>query len=365
MAARLFPRIFPVPKLLSMGSGGIEISGHTIKYLRFDDRSERPRVLSFGEHPLPSEAVISGEIRNKGALTEALRAVRKSCGFSFAHVALPEQKGYLFDLVLPKDDTPLSDRIAIALPEYVPLSPAEVVYDCETVRSESDEFTRSLVVTAFPEVAAQSYVEALAEGGFSPLSFELEPQAAGRALAQHAKASGAHLLIDFGVHKSVLSIMQNGVVRFATSAEGTLALDEGLRKRAAAAGIPQEKIEGELERIKFEEGLAPEGVSAPLFSTTAGALASSIGKVMVYWQSRTQKGERREKLSSIILYGGNANMLGLSEYLARTVGLPAAAADLRPALGGEGVVPPIPRFESLRYATVIGLAERALERAIW
>src|SRR3989344_2810433 len=117
-------RLFPTPRLLAMEGGGIEISDRRIKYLAL---AEGRFVLSWGEVKLPPGVVEQGDIKDEAALVQALERVRQKAHFSLAHVSLPEQKGYLFELSLPRaalED--LADAVALALPGYLPLPPADV-----------------------------------------------------------------------------------------------------------------------------------------------------------------------------------------------------------------------------------------------
>ncbi len=60
------------------------------------------------------------------------------------------------------------------------------------------------------------------------------------------------------------------------------------------------------------------------------------------------------------LYGGNANMKGLPEYLGRATGVPVHRAAIWDVIGlSKNAPPPIPAEQALRFATVAGLALRA------
>ncbi len=362
MSSHLLPRLFPVPRLLAMDGGGIDISEHTIKYFSFDVLTKRREVARFGEVQLPAGVIVDGDIRNKEALVRALSQVRERCGFTFTYASLPEQKGYLFDTVSTVDPSAsLSRSVEVALSEQVPLAPAEVVFDCEVVPAESGATVRSVVVTAFPETIAQQYTDALRAAGFSPLSFELEPQAALRAIIPRTMR-GACIIVDLGLSATTLSVVQNDAVRFTTSIAGSEALDDSLydslkgkeEGRGDAAWIG-----AELSRLKYEEGLAEDSSIVHPCLGYAKGVTTVLDRVSVYWQLRIAHGDPLLPISSIVLYGGNALMRGFVEHVSHSMHVPCRVADLHPALGGGGVIPPIHKNDSMRYATVIGLALRA------
>jgi len=370
MAEPLFSHFFPVPGVLAMEGGGIEISDRSVKYLLLKFRDTQPEIASYGQVLLPAGAVVGGDIVDAGVVAGALGEVRERAGFTFVHASLPDKKGYLFDLVAPRRSAAsLSEDVALALSKQVPLSPAEMVFDCETIFTESTGTARSVVVAAFPESLAHSYVKVFNDAGFSVLSFELESEASTRALfPPGAVPDGAQLCIDFGSEKSILSIVQNGVVRFATTAEGGAALDTALRERIAALrGMPRdsEETEQEILRIKSQEGLMPENASAEIFVGSMTALVAEVNRILVYWNSRSAKGESRGKVASIVLYGGNAAILGLMDYLSRVTGIPVHCADIGPALGAGNAKFAIPKDQSIRYVTTLGLALRGDRTSPW
>ncbi len=333
-----------------MEGGGVEVTDRKVKYLSLAGAGTGERVRRWGEEDLPPGVIEQGDIRDEEALVATLARVRERAGFFLAHASLPEQKGYLFELELPRAALgDLSDSVAFALPGYVPLSPAEVVFDCEAADARED--ATAVAVTAFPENVALAYSRALGRAGFLPLSMELEPQAAARAALPRA-LKGAQLLIDYSAMKTMLAVSVRGSVRFAASFEGSGALDDGLLKSGISAQ--------ELIALKREEGLgaSDEKVRA-LMSRHLDKLSEEIGKHVRFWNARS--GATREPIVAAWLSGGNANMRGLAEALSQALGLPVRPADVWQNLPPEGgvTVPPIEREESFRFATVLGLAMRS------
>ncbi|HEX8994304.1 MAG TPA: hypothetical protein VF803_03570, partial [Candidatus Paceibacterota bacterium] len=149
MSSHLLPRLFPVPRILAMDGGGIDISDRSIRYFLFDVLANRREISTFGEVILPKGAIEGGDIRDRDSVVRALMQVRARCGFSFCYVSLPEQKGYIFDTTYdPNHSPPLDQAIEMALFEQVPMSPAEMVFDCEVVQGENEASANALAITA-------------------------------------------------------------------------------------------------------------------------------------------------------------------------------------------------------------------------
>lgn len=348
--------------MLRMEGGGLEISDHNIKYLKLTRPDAKGVVETWGEEPLADGTIQGGDIQNADVLAEKLGVVRNRCGFSFAHVAIPELRGYLFDVVLPRAaQEDLRGAIELQLPEKAPLPAEEAIFDYELITADRESSAIAVAVTAFPTAVAQGYADALQRSGFTPLSFELEPQAAARAIVPRtaARVEGATLIVDFGAQRSILCIVSSGVPRFTTSFDGTAKLD---------ALILKDRTREEMRVLKQEEGLASaDPAIAEMFVGGIAGACSELKRHIVYWNSRGAQEQTSDRISSVIVYGGNANIRGLPEYLARALSVPASVADVwRNALpAGHVEVPPIPRIESYRYATPVGLAMRSRGAELW
>lgn len=337
-----------------MEAAGLEISEHSLKYLRLGGQ-RNVRLEAFGNADLPGGVIEGGEIEDVEALASALRSMRGKIGTPFVHVSLPEQKGYIFRMRVPRvAEMGVKEAIEFRLEEHVPLAPADVVFDWEPLMEESTEGELTLNVTAFPRATVEEYYEAVSSAGLTPLSFEIESQAAARAVLPKGDA-GPAMIVDFGETRTAIAVAEGGVVRFTTSLElAGAALTSALTK---TLGLTAE----EAERFKNEEGVSEGRTEAgKLMQNAALALRSEIQRHFVYWHTHKEaSGLPHQPIRSIILCGGNANLRGLPGYLAQTMKADVRLADVwQNAFSLETYVPPVARNQSLRYATVVGLALR-------
>lgn len=347
---------FPVPGLLSFPSAGLEISEHSLKHLSFAGRSALT-IRSYGNCDIPQGVIVKGEIQDPAALSRSLSAIRDDVGTPYVHVSLPEQKGYIFRMLVPKGtELTLRESVEFRLEENIPLPPSDVVFDCEELSAESTAEHYALNVTAFPRASVEVYYAALAEAGFMPLSFEIESQAAARALLPKGDAR-ACMLVDFGETRTTVGVAERGIVRFTTSLElAGGSLGQALLKLGVSD--PNER-----ERIKNEEGLAgslehPEYTEA--LTVVAAQLRDELNRHFVYWRTHGEAtGAPHMPISSVVLCGGNANLRGITDYLQASLGVEVRlGAVWQNAFSMNTYVPPIPFKQSLRYATVAGLALR-------
>jgi Tfp pilus assembly PilM family ATPase len=90
-------------------------------------------------------------------------------------------------------------------------------------------------------------------------------------------------------------------------------------------------------------------------------LADAIHKHFTYWHKHAGVGEAQ--LSRVILVGGNANMMGLTEYLEAMLGVPVVVGNVWTNIFSfKEYIPDMHHTESLEFATAIGLALRSIIR---
>lgn len=360
---------FPVPHALSMPATGLDISDHSVKYLRFREGRQGREVDVFGEVALPPGAVVAGDIKDQASVAGALLQLAAQTGTHAVRAALSERKGYLFQTAVPKGALgSLSSVIEFQLEEHVPIAAAESIFDVEVIGERGGELLVN--VTVFPRRAAEGLAETLQSAGLLPLSFEMEPQALARAIVPPSD-TGTYMIVDFGETKTGLSVAQSGVIRFTSSIEvaGSV-LTNAIMKHFSVD-------RREATRIKNEYGLT-RGTEKrefyDLLMSTSAALRDEINRHYIYWHTHEVEGHTHDthddpdsdenatgdsRIEKIYLVGGNANIRGLAEYLSISMRADVVVPSVwRNAFSLDRHIPPIDARDSLRYATAIGLALR-------
>ena len=165
------------------------------------------------------------------------------------------------------------------------------------------------------------------------------------------------MIVDFGKMRTGLAIVSNCVLTFTSTLEVE---EEGLSK---AIKKHLSVSEAEVDRIKNEEGLIGSKNNKELFATllsVAETLKDNINKHYRYWQTRVdEKGNKVEPIEKIILCGGNSNLKGLPEYLSGALKISVERSNVwTNAFSFDDFIPEMSRFQSLSYATAVGLALR-------
>jgi len=342
------------PRYLSLPTAGIDISSSGIKVAVLKEKPHGLELVGFGEEELPDGAIVGGEIAEQEKVAQVLTLLAKKHGIRSANITLPEARSYLFEADVP-GPTAREWRAAVEqhLDEYVPLPPADVVFDVVPLVKAGDLMHLAGVGCArrVVDLALSVFDEAKLE----VKAIEGETFAAPRALLPHGDTDTV-LIIDIGKTTTKLVVVAHRIPVFATTLDiGGHALTLAVQKHF---GVSEE----EAKKVKAERGLVAgqendEYLAAML--STVSAIREEIVKRLEYWQSRALAGTPHEPVTRALLVGGNATVRGLPEYLETALKVPVELGDVFTNLAKrDSWLPPVDYMESLAYATAIGLALR-------
>jgi type IV pilus assembly protein PilM len=350
-----FLRHFPVPRYIGMSAAGIDISDFSVKVLEFSHLRKR-RLKKVTTKGIPSGIIQGGEILKPEGLIKILKELKEELNLHFIRASLPEEHAYLFSEFVPKvSATQIRNLLEFKLEENVPLKASDVYFDFEFPNHNKRRTSKHVetVVSVFPRVIADTYLELFQKAGLSPLSFEIEAQAIARALiAKHDK--GTHMIVDFGRARSGITIVCGGVVHYTTTIDiGGDAITSTIKK------INPEMSDKQIIETKNTKGCRQSDDNKELCNslmTTMSALRDEINRHLDYWRTYKEK-DHRNKVDDILLCGGNANIAGLPEYLSVSMKIPVKRANVWVnAFDTEEYIPPLTKQQSLEYASAIGLA---------
>lgn len=351
---RFFRVELAAPKYISLPTAGVDISASGIKVACLKETAHGLVLSTFGDEPLPPEAIVNGEITDAKAVVSALRKLAREHDVKTANITIPEARSYLFEADVP-GNTPKEWRTGIEqhLDEYVPLPPAEVIFDAVPVLKADGlmHMTGLGVARRVVDLALSVFDDA----GIRVRSIEGEIFGVPRALLPHGSAETV-LIIDIGRTTTKFMVVSHRIPVFATT------LDVGGQALTAAVQKYFNVSEEEAKKVKAERGLVAsddnkEYLAAML--STVSVIREELVRRLEYWQSRAKVGTPHEPVSRAILVGGNATLRGLPEYLATSLKIPIELGDVFTNLAPRDAwLPPIDYMESLAYATGIGLALR-------
>jgi len=348
-----FYKLFPPPRFLEMPAIGLDISDESIHFLELSPGKGGFVVKNFGEKKIPKEIIKSGEIKDTEKLSKILSNIGSKFSSNFINVSLPEQRAYLLKLRIPKiKRSEIRSSLELQLEDNVPISAGEAVFDYDIIEEREKDI--EVVLSVFPSDIIESYINVFKSVGLVPLSFEIESQAIARSVVPYGD-NGTFMVVDFGNTRTGISVVSEEIVRFTSTIDiGGSAISKSIEKLMS---VSPEKA----EEIKKERGITKNKEDNELFLTMmsiVGVLKEEINKHYIYWHThKDQYGIKRPKIEKIILCGGDANLIGLPEYLSSGLHTPVELANVMANVNSfERYIPQIDFNKSLRYATSIGLA---------
>lgn len=347
-------KFFPVPEYMAMPAIGLDISDQSIRFLELERKGSHFSIGRYGEKKVHKGLMEAGKLKDISGMKEVLRVIGAEQKFSFTNVSLSEEEAYLFRMKVPRVRLrELRGSIDLQLENYVPLKASEVVFDYEII--SEDESGYDIEVSVLPKGVAQNYFDLFEGTNLTPLVFEIEAQAIARAVIKR-KDKRTYMVVDFGETRTGISVVSEGVLMFTSTLDvvGGHSLNEAIEKSFKVSGE-------EAELMKREKGIRKSAGKNDLFQALIGpisVLRDEINKHYVYWHTYKEGGGKdKEKIEKIILCGGDANLLGLTDYLSASLKVPVERANIWTNVDyRDGFIPEIEFNDSLRYATAVGLA---------
>jgi len=353
MLRNSFHRFFPAPAFLSMPSFGIDISDESIKFVELADTKNGIKVKKSGEQRIPAGIIDSGKIINPEKLQEILTSIKKQEGIHSVRVSLPEEQVYLFQMKLAKDGLKsIKESIELSLEEHIPIPAPDAVFDYELIAEDTTHLT--IQVAAIPSNVIGSYLDVFKNTGLSVKSLELEAQAIARSVIRKSDPD-TYMIVDFGEKRTGIFIVSKGIVMF------TSTLDIGGDMLGAMIEKSFKVDREEAERIKINYGLQRNTDNKEIFSVllnSVSVLRDELSKHFIYWHThKNEGGESNPAIKKILLCGGDANLIGLSDYLSVSLKTKVEMADVWVnIINTENHIPEITFNKALAFASAVGLA---------
>lgn len=351
-------------RMMAFPVTGVDISDRTIKFMRFRKAGRFLRPDAHGNVDLPAGVVVEGEIHKPDLLIEALKRLSVGPRFSeqFVIASLPEEKGFVRVIEVPRAKMDnLSAALQWELEGNIPLPPEETYFDYEVVEASSTIDHASVVTVAFPRPIVDAYVSVLANAGMKPVALEIESQSITRALLDRTHLENPVIICDIGTSRTSFVLTQHGSIAFTS----TIPLSGQSLNKAISAALGVD--ESEAETIKKSVGLKPDEWEGKVFAALQPVLTSLVDElekhIHFYHDHLADRGNASADIQSIICTGGDASLIGLDAYLAKSLRKPVVIGDpfvsLAPFLGEQR--PPVAKNVSLQFSTAVGLSLREFD----
>ncbi len=356
-SSHFFERYFPTPKFLRMPAYGIDFSNHSLRLIELKPTSQGIKLSRFTEKKIPEGVAYTEDFGTNEAVKKALVELKKEYHLHFVSVSIPEEKGYLFTITIPRvPHDQIRSSVELQLEENVPIPPTEVVFDFQVLNPDSHGDDLLVSVAAFPSHILERTLDLFRSVGLIVKGFYFSADGTAMSVVDKHDPKN-YIIVNLGEKNTGISIVGGGVLQFTSNVNfGTELFTQAIarqlsvtKEEAAAMKKSKEKIANRDAMKKIFDGPNP--------GTT---LRDEINKVIGYWHSHSaQKGLKT--IDAVLLCGADAEIPGLADYLSIGLKLPVEIADVwKNTFSYSEYVPPIPRHEALNYTAAIGLARESL-----
>jgi type IV pilus assembly protein PilM len=333
---------------------GLDISDFSIKALELDKKGNEIIFKNYGQVEIPNKQLVeNGEIKEKEILIKAIKDLLNKTEpgqikTRYVLLSLPEAKifSHIFEFPVNLTQDQINEAIAYEIESIFPYQAKDLFMDFKIIKK--GEKTQEIFLAASPKYIVNAFKDVLEKAGLIAIVFDLESQSLARAIIDKFEEGKAYMIVDIGARTSIISVFDQLGLRFSTNIK--LAGNRFNKEVAAILNVPIE----EAEKIKIKEGFLSEKFGDVL-KKTSETLCQEIKKVIEYNQNKYCF-----QIDKILLAGGSSLLPGIEEYFTEQIGIIAKRGD--PLIKFKQDVAFAKKENSIRYANVIGLALRAIEK---
>ncbi len=307
-----------------------------------------PTVVRAAQVPLAAGAVENGEIREPGAVADALRDLWDKGGFKDRRVwtGVGNQRVVVREIALPYlPDKEMKASLGFQVQEFIPMPVEEAVLDYDVLGEfeQDDRRMQRMLLVAAQRSMVDQVVSALVEAKLEPMGLDLVPFAMVRSVGasdagMDLDETGDEAIIDIGAHVTNIVVHARGVTRFVRilpsgGRDITLAIARGLEV--------DDDIAEQLKRGETAETAAPVDMERvrSLAIDRARGYVDEIRSSLEFYTAQAQG----SRIARVLVSGGGSKLEGFLDLLRQRIPVQVEPAQVfqhvvsRLSLSEEGV----------------------------
>ena len=292
-------------------------------------RGKDPAVLTrFAQLTVAPGSIVSGEIVDRAAIASVIHDLWRRGDFKGKQVALgvANQGIVARQIEMPSmSEDELRGALQYQVQDYIPIPIEDALLDFlpldEFAGDDGAPMMRVLAVAAQREMI-NAFVDVTRRAGLEPVSVDVSPLAALRALAGSVGAPAlgereAEAIVDIGGGVTTVVVHEVGTPRFVRIL--TAGGNDITAALVSELGLSVEDAEAQ----KFTVGLQPEGAPidpgpATIIEQRARAFIDDVRRSIEYYQSQPEG----TRIARVYVVGGGSRLRRLSERLATALRIP-------------------------------------------
>lgn len=232
--------------------------------------------------------------------------------------------------------------------QYIPLPVSAVTIDWIKVGQRQDpqgSLWQQVLLVSIPNEQIAKYKNIFSLAGLNLIALEVEGLSLARTLTRGIDQNV--LILDIGSRSTSISVAKNGLLKF--SGQTDFAGGSLTQTIAAGLNIRPQRAE-DLKKLRGLKGMGGEYELSTLMLPILDVIISEAKRV----KNNYEKGYN-DKVESVIVSGGGANLLGATEYMKDQLGLPVRKAAPFSQLSYPPAIEPLIGELGSQFSVAIGL----------
>ncbi|MBW1828876.1 MAG: type IV pilus assembly protein PilM [Deltaproteobacteria bacterium] len=306
---------------------GLDIGSHAIKMVEIDHGKKGLSLKNFGIIGLPREAIVEGYVKDKEAVSVAIKKLlrnlksrNKNTAASVSGFSVIIKK----ILMSNKEEAELEATIHEEAEQYIPFDINEVNLDFDILSGAGDSAEpedpdrMEVMLVAAKKDIIDDYVGLLEFTGLNPLVLDVDAfalQNAFEASSDDVAAKGCVALVNVGAEELGINAIKNGVSMFTRdSSYGGAQITEAIMSEFDVDFEEAEKIKlGGAEVQKEKTGALEE-----IFKSVVSDWVREITRAIDFLSSAFPE----DTIEKILLAGGSCRVPGFQEHLESETNIP-------------------------------------------
>jgi len=352
---------------------GLDIGSHTIKLVEIDQSKRGMSLKNFGIVGLPRQAIVEGYIKDKEAVSAAIKQLFKNLKTRNKNVATSISG---FSVIIKKimmgskKESELAATIQEEAEQYIPFDIDEVNLDFAILTSDgeaqgtpADEKTEDsdrmeVMLVAAKKDIINEYVDLLGLCGLNPAVLDVDAfalQNAFEASSGEVEAKSCVALVNVGAEELGINAIKNGVSMFTRdSSYGGAQITEAIMSEFDVSFEEAEKIKLGGAELEKEKARALEEI----FKSVVADWVREITRALDFLSSAFPE----DTIEKIYLAGGSCRVPGFKDYLESETKIPVL--ELNPfqnfTIDEKHFDPKYLKYMAPQAAVAVGLALRSI-----
>lgn len=295
---------------------GLDVGTSAVRAAQVSSGRGGYALTAYGQIPLIPGSVVDGEIRDPGAVSEAISRLWKRSKLRSKKVVigLANQRVVVRQVELPfLEEKELRSSIQFQVAEHIPMPVEEAELDFQVLSeytTDEGEHMMSVLLVAAASDMVERFVDTVQTAGLEVVGVDLTPFAVARAISPAARGeegiAGAQAIVDVGAGVTNIIVHVGGEPRFVRIL--LVGGDDITAALARELNVDQE----EAEAIKLDLSKGVGSMDARrILSREVDSLVEEIRGSIDYYNSR----EEGETVATVLLTGGGSRAQGLLQKM--------------------------------------------------